>query len=213
MFRGTTPKKLTPTPSPSRGDGSLDTLTADHATSKANQTPLTSGGVGGGYLSFTLNRQFRTWPLSCSWQDDTLSLTCKQTVYRIPRSEVDHATGFCWLSPQTDGTTHHDARGTFCFISFDALKSLLSDGSFVYDSITWRRVSKEQRLLPDGTLVSCLRVRADVDATEILIAVPSPYVATVSQPHSQPSLPFVLEMQGNPLGIDWTLTLNPVPSK
>jgi hypothetical protein len=162
-----------------------------------------------GEVTFTLNRQFRTWPLSCTWQGDTLSLTCKQTVYRIPRTEVDHATGFCWLSPQTDGTTHHNARGTFCFISFDALESLLSDGSFVYDSITWRRVSKEQRLLPDGTSVSCLRVRADIDATEMLIAVPSPYVATVSQPQSLPSLPFVLEMHNNPLGIDWTLTLKP----
>ena len=166
-----------------------------------------------GEVFFTLNRQFRTWPLSCSWQGDTLSLICKQTIYRIPRTEVEHATGFCWLSPQTDGTTHHNARGTFCFISRDALQSLLSTGSFLYDSITWRRVSKEQRLLPDGTPVSCLRVRADIDATEMLIALPSPYVATVSQPQSQPSLPFVLEMQGNPLGIDWTLTLNPSTSK
>ena len=171
------------------------------------------GGSAGGEVSFTLNRQFRTWPLSCSWQGDTLSLICKQTTYRIPRTEVEHATGFCWLSPQTDGTIHHNARGTFCFISFDALKSLLSAGSFVYDSITWRRISKEQRLLPDGTPVSCLRVRADVDATEMLIALPSPYVATVSQPQSQPSLPFVLEMRHNPLGIDWILTLNPSTSK
>ena len=166
-----------------------------------------------GEVLFTLNRQFRTWPISYAWDGDTLSLICKQTTYRIPRTEVEHATGFCWLSPQTDGTTHHNARGTFCFISRDALQSLLSTGSFLYDSITWRRVSKEQRLLPDGTPVSCLRVRADIDATEMLIALPSPYVATVSQPQSLPSLPFVLEMQGNPLGIDWTLTLNPITSK
>ena len=166
-----------------------------------------------GEVLFTLNRQFRTWPISYAWDGDTLSLICKQTTYRIPRTEVEHATGFCWLSPQTDGTTHHNARGTFCFISFDALESLLSTGSFLYDSITWRRISKEQRLLPDGTPVSCLRVRADIDATEMLIALPSPYVATVSQPQSQPSLPFVLEMQGNPLGIDWILTLNPSTSK
>ena len=35
-----------PTPNPSRGEGSLDTLSND--TSEANQAPLPSGGVGGG---------------------------------------------------------------------------------------------------------------------------------------------------------------------
>ena len=42
-----------PTPTPSRGEGSLKSLSADNATSKANQTPLPSGGAGGGlFLSF-----------------------------------------------------------------------------------------------------------------------------------------------------------------
>ncbi len=45
-----TPNPQTPTPYPSRGEGSLKSLSADNATSKANQTPLPSGGVGGGYL-------------------------------------------------------------------------------------------------------------------------------------------------------------------
>ena len=41
------PKRI-PTPTPSRGEGSLNTLTANSTSSKANQTPLPSGGVGGG---------------------------------------------------------------------------------------------------------------------------------------------------------------------
>ena len=41
------PKRI-PTPNPSRGEGSLNTLTANGTSSKANQTPLPSGGVGGG---------------------------------------------------------------------------------------------------------------------------------------------------------------------
>ena len=41
------PKRI-PTPTPSRGEGSLNTLTANGTSSKANQTPLPSGGVGGG---------------------------------------------------------------------------------------------------------------------------------------------------------------------
>ncbi len=40
----------TPTPSPSRGEGSLDTLPSEDATSNANQAPLPSGGAGGGFL-------------------------------------------------------------------------------------------------------------------------------------------------------------------
>ena len=40
-----------PTPSPSRGEGSLDTLPSDDATSNANQAPLPSGGAGGGFFS------------------------------------------------------------------------------------------------------------------------------------------------------------------
>ena len=47
------PTPQTPTPTPSRGEGSLKSLSADNATSKANQTPLPSGGGGGGFfLSF-----------------------------------------------------------------------------------------------------------------------------------------------------------------
>jgi uncharacterized membrane protein YqgA involved in biofilm formation len=36
-------------PNPSRGEGSLNTLTTDNITSNANQAPLPSGGAGGGY--------------------------------------------------------------------------------------------------------------------------------------------------------------------
>ena len=47
-----TPTTQTPTPNPSRGEGSLKSLSADNATSKANQAPLPSGGAGGGSLSY-----------------------------------------------------------------------------------------------------------------------------------------------------------------
>ena len=57
FFRGKpTPNPQTPTPNPSRGEGSLNTHSTDNTTSKANQTPLPSGGVGGGspsYYNFT----------------------------------------------------------------------------------------------------------------------------------------------------------------
>ena len=45
-----TPTPQTPTPNPSRGEGSLNTLSSDDATSNANQAPLPSGGDGGGCL-------------------------------------------------------------------------------------------------------------------------------------------------------------------
>ena len=50
-----TPTTQTPTPNPSRGEGSLKSLPADNATYKTNQTSLPSGGVGGGYLGVWLS--------------------------------------------------------------------------------------------------------------------------------------------------------------
>ena len=44
------PSTQIPTPNPSRGEGSLKSLPADNATYKTSQTPLPSGGAGGGFL-------------------------------------------------------------------------------------------------------------------------------------------------------------------
>ena len=49
------PSTQIPTPNPSRGEGSLKSLSADNATYKTSQTPLPSGGVGGGYLGVWLS--------------------------------------------------------------------------------------------------------------------------------------------------------------
>ena len=43
-------------------------------------------------ISYTLNRQFRTWPISYEWKGDTLMLTCKEATYKMTRETVDHAT-------------------------------------------------------------------------------------------------------------------------
>ena len=49
------PSTQIPTPNPSRGEGRLKSLPADNATYKTSQTPLPSGGVGGGYLGVWLS--------------------------------------------------------------------------------------------------------------------------------------------------------------
>jgi len=49
------PSTQIPTPNPSRGEGSLKSLPADNATYKTIQTPLPSGGVGGGYWGVWLS--------------------------------------------------------------------------------------------------------------------------------------------------------------
>ena len=46
-------EKAIPTSNPSRGEGSLNTLPSDDATSNANQAPLPSGGDGGGSVGFS----------------------------------------------------------------------------------------------------------------------------------------------------------------
>ena len=58
-----------PTPNPSRGEGSLKSLSADNATSKANQTPLPLGGGGGGFVGTC--RFFSFAPLSFPWLNPT----------------------------------------------------------------------------------------------------------------------------------------------
>ena len=49
------PSTQIPTPNPSRGEGRLKSLPADNATYKTSQTPLPSGGVGGGYWGVWLS--------------------------------------------------------------------------------------------------------------------------------------------------------------
>ena len=138
-------------------------------------------------ISYTLNRQFRTWPISYKWQDDTLILTCKEATYKMTRETVEHATGFCWDIP-ADGAVYQPS-GTFAFISKDAFKELFFTEEFTYDGITWRQIDT------DGKTI---HVRADIDRTEMWISIEYPLL-------------FVVRMKGNPLGIDWTLT--PVPKQ
>ena len=135
-----------------------------------------------GKVSYTLNRQFRTWPIVIAWDGDTLHMTVKSATYRIPRKVVEHATGFAWESPQLDGAVYQP-NGTFCFISMDALRQLKNDGAFIYDQLTWRLVGEEEGLL---------HVRADIDNAEM-------WIATTT------SLPFVMKMAKNKLNIDWIL--------
>ena len=134
-------------------------------------------------IHYTLNKQFRSWPLSFAWDNDTLKLICKQTLYSIPRSEVEHATGFSWLTPQKDGTTYDNVKGTFAFISLDAWNDLLSKRQFIYDEITWKYLDET-----DGFY----HVRADIDRTEMWIKMTN-------------GLPIVVKMKNNPLGIDWRI--------
>ena len=134
-------------------------------------------------MSFTLNRQFRTWPFTYGWQGDTLVVCCKQTTYMIPKKIVDETGDFCWLSPQNDGTTYHDVQGTLGFISRKAYDHLSKHGWMKYDGIMWRRLSEN---------ADYVEVRADIDRTVMRIA-------------KNGRLPLVLAMQGNPLGIDWQL--------
>ena len=138
-------------------------------------------------ISYTLNRQFRTWPISYKWQDDSLTLTCKEATYKMTRETVEHATGFCWDIP-ADGAIYQPV-GTFAFISKDAFKELFFTEEFTYDGITWRQIDT------DGKTI---HVRADIDRTEMWISIEYPLL-------------FVVRMKGNPLGIDWTLT--PVPKQ
>ena len=132
-------------------------------------------------ISFTLNKQHRTWPLSYDWQGDTLIVVCKETTYLTPRAIVENGQNFSWDIP-ADGYVYQ-AKGTFAFISRKAFKDLKEKGYFVYDDITWRKVDES-----DVTI----HVQADIDRTEMWIKYDD-------------QMPLVLEMRNNPLGIDWLI--------
>ena len=136
-------------------------------------------------IAFTLNRQHRTWPLTYGWQADTLLLTCKEATYRIPRTIVEKGKSFCWDIP-SDGAVY-EAKGTFAFISRQALRELREKGYTIYDGITWRKIDES-----DVTI----HIRADIDQTEMWI-------------RQDDDLPLVLEMRNNPLGIDWQISSDP----
>ena len=142
-------------------------------------TNVPTGGNKIGSIAFVLNQQNRTWPLAYTWQGDNLWLTCKEALYKIPRSVVENSNGFCWDIP-ADGAIY-DAQGTFAFISRKALRQLLQEGYFIYDGITWRKIA---------ATADTIKVRADIDLTEMTISLKN-------------ELPLVLEMKNNPLGINW----------
>lgn len=148
-----------------------------------------------GISHFVLNRQYRNWELGATYLNgnrDTLYLKCNQSVYLIPERLLDEATGFSWDNPQKGKNIYVCNKsqnkgmrdGTFLFISRKALQQLLHSGTFIYNDITWRQVSRDTK-----TVV----VRADIDGTTMCISLCH-------------QLPWVLWMKNNPLGIDWTLT-------
>jgi len=160
---------------PVAGQGKYITITPVRIKeSKRNDSPT--------LVCYVLNRQYRNWDVNCSQDSNGVTIVCNGTRYLIPNRVVEHSSGFCWDSPQRPGATYH-AHGTFLFISQDALYKLLSTGTFVYDSLTWRRVSVQKNVI---------RVKADVDGTEMWI-------------DTKGALPWVKRMQGNALGIDWEL--------
>ena len=150
-----------------------------------------------GNISFTLNRQHRTWPLTFGWAGDTLTVTCKEATYRIPKSVVENGARFCWDIP-ADGAVYQP-QGTFGFISRKAMRDLQEKGCFTYDGITWRLVNERlrERLRagePCSGMGERTLVRADIDRTEMVIAYAK-----------EPDLYLVVEMRHNPLGIDWQI--------
>ena len=64
-----------PTPNPSRGEGGLNTLSSDDATSNAIQAPLPSGGGGGGCL-LTYSVDWDDFERKCADEKCTVFLLC-----------------------------------------------------------------------------------------------------------------------------------------
>lgn len=140
-------------------------------------------------VHFTLNRQYRTWPLSYRYEDDGLSVSCLHSQYIIPQRVLDHATTFAWERP-TDLDSRYRCSGTFLMISRDAYCSLEARHQMQYDGLTWRELDRSDSLI---------HVRSDLDGSEMWI-------------RRTPDLPLVERMQGNKLGIDWWVERRNLPA-
>ena len=162
-------------------------LSASLGTTNANSLrthEAPSQAVWEGNISYTLHRQYRTWPLTMEWKGDTLHIRCKEAHYLLPRSVVEHADHFCWQQP-LDGQ-QFSVDGTIGFISLDAIHELKERGELIYDNTLWRRVSED-------SCDALIHVRASNSRAEMWI-------------HNASTLPFVIQLSNNPFGIDWQLT-------
>ena len=194
---------LTPDPSPKEEgrryhlpshEGNLaPTHPCTHAPSKNALDPSMN-------ISYTLHRQYRTWPLSFAWEGDTLCVGCKEAFYHIARKEVEQANRFCWQQP-LDGKTF-EANGTFAFISLKAWNELEENGSFVYDGITWNRIDETASPTPpphDSGTQPMIHVKAVDNPTEMWIAHPNGSEALGT------GLPLVVEMHHTPFAVEWRI--------
>ena len=155
------------------------------AKEKEETMPVSSDLKPVGVAKFILNRQYRNWKveIDSTSTSEYYRLKCNESMYLISKKIVEEADGFCWDSPQK-GKNRYTCKGTFLFISKQALRQLQQTGAFKYNGITWRQIAKD---------AESITVEADVDKTIMQIA-------------TDKALPWVLRMANNPLGIDWTLT-------
>ncbi len=158
------------------------TLASNKIPNRSTSLSIPADTLFHGQVSYTLNRQFRTWPITMAMAADTLYVKVKEATYLISKDAMLHATGFSWDTPQPDGAVYRP-NGTFCFISLDALHDLRENGVFVYDNQEWRLMDA------DGTLY---HIRSTIDRAEMWIKDTHP-------------LPLVMKMHNNKLDIDWTL--------
>ena len=145
---------------------------------------------------FIVNRQYRNWEVGVDSTSmaDTLILKCNQSLYPIPRKVVDEADGFCWDSPQ---------KGRNLYVCEMGSNRGMRDGTFLF--IPERRCASFRQTDPLSIMgfyggkyqqdEKRITVKAEQDGTVMQIAV-------------NLGLPWVLRMDGNPLGIDWRLEEN-----
>lgn len=167
--------------------GNLVPRTSHHAPRKNDSNLAPRSLLPEATISYTLHRQYRTWPLSFSWQGDTLRVGCKDTYYYIARTHAEQADHFCWQQP-LDGQSFV-VDGTFAFISNRALAELKKNGAFTYDDILWQRID-------DSADDSIIHVKAPATGAEMWIDGTAP-------------LPLVIELRNNPFGIDWRINTPP----
>lgn len=152
-----------------------------------------------GKFIFTLHQQTRPYDITISQMKDSLSFDWKifrnsrwyKGSYRMAEKSLKSAVEQSWLQPVDGKTEVLPVTESFGFISQGALRDLHSKGYFLYNETTYRLqadASSKKGFRNKPTI----HVIADVDHTEMWIL-------------DELTLPLIICLKNNPLGIDWNV--------
>lgn len=160
----------------------------------AGQTTLLDGK-----FIFTMHQQTRAYQVKITEGRDSVWLNWKiyhnfhwqAGKYVMGKTSLESGDALSWLQPIDGKIKNLKKNETFGFVSRQALKDLHAQGWFLYNQTVYRlnRQNSEKQTFRGMSVVA---VVADIDSTQMWIV-------------DNESLPLIVRLFNNPLGIDWVV--------